>query len=254
MSRWLASERTANWGASQLYLILAGAILGPAALGGLKAAQGLVTGPTNVVINGSGSFGLPEASRHFAERGWAGMARVTRFVTGATVSAAAASGVIVFIFAPTLIKLLYGPQFVSYAPCARIFACSLTIYAFTIGPISTSPPPATCVPSLPGNWRDWPFRSPQSPCCPLRTGKWGRNRRSADICGHDYCNVVAAVVGSPSIDGGGDRAETSRRGRASASPEERDVPPVAGAPKSPREVACAKRCAPIRLVSRGWPR
>ncbi len=135
MSRWLASERTANWGASQLYLILAGAILGPAALGGLKAAQGLVTGPTNVVINGSGSFGLPEASRHFAERGWAGMARVTRFVTGATVSAAAASGVIVFIFAPTLIKLLYGPQFVSYAPCARIFACSLTIYAFTIGPI-----------------------------------------------------------------------------------------------------------------------
>ena len=84
-SRWLASERTANWGAQQLYLIVAGALLGPAALGGLKAAQALVSGPTNVVLNGSGSFGLPEASRHFAERGWVGMARVTRIVTGAVV-------------------------------------------------------------------------------------------------------------------------------------------------------------------------
>ena len=134
-SRWLASERTANWGAQQLYLIVAGAILGPAALGGLKAAQALVAGPTNVVINGSGSFGLPEASRHFAERGWVGMARVTRIVTGAVVLAAAACGVVVLIFAPTLIKLLYGPEFVAYAPCARIFAISLTIYAFSMGPI-----------------------------------------------------------------------------------------------------------------------
>ena len=50
-SQWLASERAASWGASQLYLILAGVILGPAALGGLKAAQGLVAGPTTLVIN-----------------------------------------------------------------------------------------------------------------------------------------------------------------------------------------------------------
>jgi O-antigen/teichoic acid export membrane protein len=134
-SRWLASERTANWGAGQLYLIVAGALLGPAALGGLKAAQGLVVGPTNVVMNGSGSFGLPEASKHFAERGWLGMARVTRIVTGAVVLAAAGCGVAVIVFAPTLLRLLYGPEFVPYAPCARIFAVSLTIYAFSMGPI-----------------------------------------------------------------------------------------------------------------------
>ncbi len=134
-SRWLASERTANWGAQQLYLIVAGALLGPAALGGLKAAQALVSGPTNVVLNGSGSFGLPEASRHFAERGWVGMARVTRIVTGAVVLAAAVCGVVVLLFAPTLIRLLYGPEFVAYAGCARIFAVSVTIYAFSMAPI-----------------------------------------------------------------------------------------------------------------------
>jgi O-antigen/teichoic acid export membrane protein len=134
-SRWLASERTANWGAGQLYLIVAGALLGPAALGGLKAAQGLVAGPANVVINGSGSFGLPEASRHFSERGWVGMARISRIVTGAVVAAAAACGVAVLILAPTLLRLLYGADFVAYAPAARIFAVSLTIYAFCMGPI-----------------------------------------------------------------------------------------------------------------------
>jgi O-antigen/teichoic acid export membrane protein len=134
-SRWLAGERTVNWGAGQLYLIVAGVLLGPAALGGLKAAQALVVGPTNVVINGSGSFGLPEASRHFAERGWAGMARVSRIVTRAVVLAAAACGVVVLVAAPTLLRLLYGPQFVSYASCARIFAVSVTIFAFCMAPI-----------------------------------------------------------------------------------------------------------------------
>jgi O-antigen/teichoic acid export membrane protein len=134
-SRWLASERVVNWGSGQLYLVVAGALLGPSALGGLKAAQGLVTGPTNVVLNASGSFGLPEASRHFADRGWAGMARVSRIVTGAVVAAAAACGVVVLLFAPTLLRLLYGADFVTYAPCARVFAVSLTIYAFGLGPI-----------------------------------------------------------------------------------------------------------------------
>ncbi len=134
-SRWLASERTASWGATQLYLILAGAMLGPAALGGLKAAQGLVLGPTMVVINAGGSFGLPEASRQLAEHGWTGMARVSRFVTGAGASAAVACAIVVFVAAPRLLAALYGPEFVAYAPSARIFAASIVVTAFGVGPI-----------------------------------------------------------------------------------------------------------------------
>jgi O-antigen/teichoic acid export membrane protein len=137
MSRWLAGERTASWGGSQLYLIVAGVLLGPAALGGLKAAQALVLGPTNVVINAGGSFGLPEASRQLDERGWTGMARVARFVTGAGVLAAAACGAVVMVAAPTLLRLLYGPAFVAYAPSARVFAVSMVVAAFGIGPVLT---------------------------------------------------------------------------------------------------------------------
>ena len=136
-SRWLASERGASWGAIQLYLIVAGAMLGPAALGGLKAAQGLVIGPTNLVINAGGSFGLPEATRQLAERGWAGMVRVTRFVTGAGVAAAAACAVAVLFAAPTLLRVLYGPEFVPYAPSARLFAISIAVSAFGVGPTLT---------------------------------------------------------------------------------------------------------------------
>ncbi len=136
-SRWLAGERAASWGASQLYLLVAGAMLGPAALGGLKAAQGLVIGPTNVVINAGGSFGLPEATKQFAERGWSGMVRVSRFVTGAGASAAGACAVVVLLAAPKLLRVLYGPEFVSYAPSARIFALSIVVMSFGVGPILT---------------------------------------------------------------------------------------------------------------------
>ena len=101
-SRWLASERGASWGALQLYLFVAGAILGPAALGGIKAAQGLVLGPTTLVLNAGGSFGLPEATRQLAERGWAGMIRVTRFVTTAGVSVSAVCAIAVLFAAPDL--------------------------------------------------------------------------------------------------------------------------------------------------------
>jgi O-antigen/teichoic acid export membrane protein len=136
-SRWLAGERAASWGGSQLYLIVAGAMLGPAALGGLKAAQGLVIGPTNVVINAGGSFGLPEATRQLAERGWSGMVRITRFVTGAGSAAAAACAIVVLLAAPTLLRVLYGPEFVTYASSARIFAVSIVVLSFGIGPILT---------------------------------------------------------------------------------------------------------------------
>ncbi len=136
-SQWLASERAASWGASQLYLILAGVLLGPAALGGLKAAQGLVAGPTTLVINASGSFGLPEATKQLAERGWTGMMKVSRFVTGAGLTASVACGIAIFLAAPALMKLLYGPEFVKYAPCARLFAVSVVLSALAVGPIIT---------------------------------------------------------------------------------------------------------------------
>ena len=254
MSRWLASERTANWGASQLYLILAGALLGPAALGGLKAAQGLVTGPTNVVINGSGSFGLPEASRHFAERGLGGHGqghsicdRGHGFGSGCEWSRR------VHFCAHAHQIAVRAPVRVVRAMCAHL--CGLT-HHLRIHHRADSQPhchakrsPALLV--AVGKARLFRHRGDRA--VPCLWGDGSRNGRSPDICSHDYCNVVSAVLGS-SKDRRGDGRETSRGHRAATSSEERDVPPVAGAAKSSREVACADRVASIHLVSRSWPR
>ena len=136
-SRWLAGERVATWSANWLYLILAGVFLGPAALGGLKAAQALVSGPSTVVINAGGSLGLPEASRQFEKRGWAGLAHVSRLITGAGVTSSVVCGLVVVLFGRVLIRLLYGAQFVSYAPSARLFGLSFLIVALGFGPVLT---------------------------------------------------------------------------------------------------------------------
>ena len=138
LSRWLAGERTASWGGSQLYLILAGVLLGPAALGGLKAAQGLMIGPIEVCSSSAGGAlvclrlagSLPSAVAQ-------GLVRVSRFVTGAGVVGSAACGIAVLLAAPTLLKLLYGAAFVTYAPAARIFAVSVMVAAFSTGPVLT---------------------------------------------------------------------------------------------------------------------
>ena len=136
-SRWLAGERAASWAATQLYLLLAGALLGVAALGGLKAAQALVLGPTIVVINAGGSFGLPEASRQLAEHGWRAMARVARFVAAAAVLSTGVWAIAIFAAGGTLLGSLYGPAFIPYVTSARIFAVSLLVSVFAIGPTLT---------------------------------------------------------------------------------------------------------------------
>jgi O-antigen/teichoic acid export membrane protein len=132
-SQWLVGERTVSWGGSQLYMILAGVLLGPAALGGLKAAQGLMAGPANVFVSAGGSFGFPQASRQLAVRGRTGLVRVSRFVTAGGVAATGACGIVVLVAAPTLIKLLYGPAFVMYAPAARVYAISVVVGACALG-------------------------------------------------------------------------------------------------------------------------
>ena len=62
MSKWFFAGGLASWGSAQAYPLLAGPGVGPVGLGGLKAAQNLMSGPTLVLIQAGGSIGLPEAS------------------------------------------------------------------------------------------------------------------------------------------------------------------------------------------------
>ncbi len=135
MSKWLAGSSIVNWGSSQLYLIVVAGILGPAALGGFKAAQNLVSGPTSVVIHAGGSFGLPEAARALEDRGWHGLRRVSWLISGAGLLSIGVFGTIVLFAGGTLLRLFYGRGFAQYEPAAQLFALSFVIGAFGLGPI-----------------------------------------------------------------------------------------------------------------------
>jgi O-antigen/teichoic acid export membrane protein len=135
MSKWNAGGQITGWGSSQLYLILIGGLLGPAALGGLKAANNLVTGPSFVIIHAGGSFGLPEASKGLKERGWPGLRRVGRLINLVSLVSIGVFGLIVIIWAVPLLRGIYGESFVHYAQAARVMSVAYILSAFFMGPI-----------------------------------------------------------------------------------------------------------------------
>ena len=137
MSKWLAGTAVTNWGAGQVYLIVAAGLLGAAALGGLKAAQALVTGPSSIVIHAGGSFGLPEASRALADRGWSGLRRVSWWISAAGLLSVGVFGVVVIFDGAELLRLFYGASFIRYEPATRLTAVAFVISAFGLGPILT---------------------------------------------------------------------------------------------------------------------
>lgn len=135
VSRGLLGGSVTGWGAAQLYVVLTGALLGPVGIGGLRAAQSLVSGPTFVLLQAGGSIGLPEASKALHERGWNGLQNVGRAVTAAGALSIAAVGVVVLVFGRRLLVLLYGAQFGRFAITADILALSVLVGAMSLGPI-----------------------------------------------------------------------------------------------------------------------
>lgn len=135
VSRWLAATSVSSWGLNQLYVVLTGAILGPVGLGGLKAAQGLVSGPAFVLVQAGGSLGLPEASKAYHEKGLVGLHRVARFVTAAGIASVGLVFLVVLGFGRKLLDVLYGAQFGRYAPAAVIIAVAYVLTSLALGAV-----------------------------------------------------------------------------------------------------------------------
>jgi O-antigen/teichoic acid export membrane protein len=133
LSKWLVASSATSWGSSQLYLIIPGIILGPAALGGLKAAQGLVTGPSGPLIQASSSFGLPEGSKALSEKGWPGLAQISRFVTLIGFASVAAVSLAIFVAGGRLLGLSYGARFSHYQATAVILTIGMLLNALGMG-------------------------------------------------------------------------------------------------------------------------
>ena len=135
VGKWLGVNTLTSWGTSQANVFFVGGLLGPATLGGLKAAQTLVQGPSFVLIQAGGSIGLPEASRALADRGPAGLRRVTAIVTAAGLATVGLYGVTVAVCAHPLLQFVYGKQFGQYVLVVDILAAAYVIQAIGLGSI-----------------------------------------------------------------------------------------------------------------------
>ncbi|MGH9088887.1 MAG: hypothetical protein ACRDYZ_12395 [Acidimicrobiales bacterium] len=135
MSRWILAGAVTTWGGSNLYVVLTGVFLGPAGIGGLRAAISLVSGPSLVLVQAGGSVGLPEASKALQERGWPGLRRVQRVVTVAGMASVGAIGLVVLLFGHRLLVALYGPGFGHFAAAADLQAFGVLAGTVSLGAV-----------------------------------------------------------------------------------------------------------------------
>ncbi len=135
MSSWLLAASLTGWGGSQAYVVLTGVLLGPAGLGGLRAAVSLVNGPSLVILQAGGAIGLPEASRALHARGWPGLRRVERVITGVGLLGVGALALVVLLFGRRLLEVLYGSGFGRFAPAADVLAIAVIVGAASTGAI-----------------------------------------------------------------------------------------------------------------------
>lgn len=135
VSKWLAGDTLLNSAANQSSIFIAGAILGPVGLGGLRAARTLVTGPSMVLVQAGGSIGLPEATNAYARKGWRGLSAVSRIITALGLVSTGACVAAVVVWGPTLLRVVYGASFARYQTAAVLYGVALMLVSLELGPL-----------------------------------------------------------------------------------------------------------------------
>jgi O-antigen/teichoic acid export membrane protein len=118
--RWLGAAEVAYWVASQSYIYVGGLVVGPVVSAALKAAQTLL-GPVSVFL----AFFVNYLPTSFAR----GLAEETNTLTRRmrqgfmlTVPPTVLYAVLAIVFAPTLLRHVYGAEYVHDATVVRLFA------------------------------------------------------------------------------------------------------------------------------------
>lgn len=121
MARWLLPVVLVTFGQEQLIWILAGGALGDEALGGLRAAQYLV-GLVLLILAATENVVPTRASQAYDAGGEPALRTYLLDVTRRIGVPMAALLVLVGAPAPLWLNLVFGPDYVPYAPCVRWLA------------------------------------------------------------------------------------------------------------------------------------
>ena len=120
-ARWLAADAVLQFSAGYLYVIVAGAALGPTAVGALRAAQNLM-GVNQVIALGLQNVLPAKASWHFHHQGAAGLLSYIQSValTGGTVTIVV--GIAIGATPEFWLGLVFGDAYVGFGGLVRWFA------------------------------------------------------------------------------------------------------------------------------------
>jgi O-antigen/teichoic acid export membrane protein len=133
-SKWMLASALMQWFSGNFYFVAAGAILGPVAVGGIKAAQNII-GVTHILFQAMENFAPAEASKAFTRGCVKSLVSYLHRLTLLGISATGSITLIAWCFPAFLLTLLYGPEFVEYAVVLRWF-CILYLFTFLLMPLS----------------------------------------------------------------------------------------------------------------------
>lgn len=130
-SRWLTASAILQWASGQLFIVMAGAMLGPAVVGALRAVQNLL-GVTHIIFNGLENVIPVQAARELMTGGVISLSRYLRRVT-ACLSIITVLLCAVLSIAPSFwLNLLYGSTFSDYGNLLRGFSISYVLIALSL--------------------------------------------------------------------------------------------------------------------------
>ncbi len=128
MSRWLAGSALLMWVTSNFFALAAGAVLGTAAVGAVRAAQSLMS-VTNLFFQAAEGFGPPTAARTLHNEGVSGLKRFVTMMTIIGLVVTVAATLVLGVPGDFWLTLVFGPEYNGYGYAVWELALSFILLA-----------------------------------------------------------------------------------------------------------------------------
>lgn len=131
LSKWLTASAVMQWMSVHYFIVVAGSLLGPVAVGALKAAQNIV-GILNILFQALENIVPVAASRCFKKSGATALKRYLVKVSVFGGSATLAMAIGVSLFPEELLTFVFGEQYRSYGYILQLYSLYYVISFFSL--------------------------------------------------------------------------------------------------------------------------
>lgn len=131
LSKWMTASTVLYWTSAQYFIIAAGMVLGPVAVGAIKAAQS-ITGILSILLQGLGNVVPAAASRHFIENGRVGLQKYLTNISMIGGTFVFVAAFCIGMYPDKLMVLIFGNQYQGYGQILRLFSVYTIVSFFTL--------------------------------------------------------------------------------------------------------------------------